>query len=219
MSWLIMKKSVLIGIAIFAVLGIISLFFDSQISIFFQSLRSTMPDYFFMAFAFELQTILILFILTSLFMFKEKKSRWILPLWAAAFFSLFVSYIIKIAFMRLRPFQEEIVIALPIAREILGNGINLWNYSFPSFQAVLAFSALPALDREFRKFKYFWLVLASLIALSRVYFGVHYLSDIIFGAILGYLIGYFAVVIQDKYGRTIIVEESKNKKVKKKLKK
>jgi len=57
--------------------------------------------------------------------------------------------------------------------------------------AAAAFSALPVLDLEFPKLKWFWLGFALLIALSRIYMGVHYFSDVVAGAFFGYLIGRF----------------------------
>jgi len=62
------------------------------------------------------------------------------------------------------------------------------------------FSALPILNKKFNKLKYIWLVFACLVAFSRVYFGVHYMSDVLTGALVGYLIGLSAVWIEEKYG-------------------
>jgi len=67
---------------------------------------------------------------------------------------------------------------------------SIWNFSFPSFHAMIAFCTVPFLSKEFPKFKYVWIGFASLIALSRIYLGLHFLSDIIAGAIMGYLIGF-----------------------------
>ena len=73
------------------------------------------------------------------------------------------------------------------------------NYSFPSIHAATSFSVLPILDREFKKVKWFWILFAILISFSRVYVGVHYFSDIVFGAIIGYLIGFLFVYLEQKY--------------------
>jgi len=74
------------------------------------------------------------------------------------------------------------------------------DYSFPSMHAMVSFAALPILDKEFPKLRWFWAVFAVLVALSRVYFKVHYLSDIVFGAAIGYLIGLIVMRIEQKYG-------------------
>lgn len=194
-----MKKGEIVGLSIALVAGLISLFYDTEISQSVASLRAFVPDWFFVGFTFEIQTIIILFFLTSLFLFQERKRKWILPLWFTAFFSVVISYILKIIFLRPRPFETGAVSVFAIAYQSLGNSFSTWNSSFPSFQAVLAFSALPLLDKEFKRFKWVWLIIACLIAASRVYFGLHYLSDVLFGGIIGYLIGYFFVRLEKKY--------------------
>ena len=65
---------------------------------------------------------------------------------------------------------------------------------------MLVFAALPLLNKEFKKFRYIWLIFALLVGFSRAYFGVHYLSDVFTGAIIGYLIGLSMVMIEEKYG-------------------
>ena len=141
-----------------------------------------------------------LIFLTSLFLWRERKRRWIIPLWLTSFIAVAVAYLLKVGIARPRPFQTESVSVLQIAFHFMRNNFNTWNFSFPSFQAMLVFCALPILGREFKKFKYIWLVFACLVAFSRVYFGVHYLSDIMAGAVIGYLIGYVMVLIEEKYG-------------------
>jgi membrane-associated phospholipid phosphatase len=54
---------------------------------------------------------------------------------------------------------------------------------------MLAFCAVPILSKEFPKFKHIWIIFASLVAFSRVYFGLHFLSDVIVGGLIGYLVG------------------------------
>jgi len=193
-----MKKR-LLWLGGFLVLGILSFIFDNQISIFFQSLRNPVLNYLLSIFAFETGTMIILFAITSLFLFKEKKKEWILPLWITAAASAIITFIIKILIQRPRPFQEGVIYAVPLAQTLLGSTITLWNFSFPSFQATLAFCALPILDKEFKKLKYAWIAIALIISLSRVYFGVHYMSDVIFGAIIGYIIGLGVVKIKEKW--------------------
>ena len=82
----------------------------------------------------------------------------------------------------------------------------VWNFSFPSFQAMLAFCAVPILAKEFPRFKYVWIIFAGLVAFSRVYFGVHFLSDVIAGGIIGYLLGIIVVKLEKekKFGEKIM---------------
>lgn len=64
------------------------------------------------------------------------------------------------------------------------------SYSFPSNHALNNFAAATFYFRLFPKLKWVLFVTASLIALSRVYLGLHYPSDIFGGAVLGVIFGY-----------------------------
>lgn len=59
--------------------------------------------------------------------------------------------------------------------------------SFPSGHACSSFSAAYVLARELGKKGSYSYILAAIIALSRPYVGVHYVTDIITGAIIGTL--------------------------------
>lgn len=180
---------------------ILAFIFDKGISSFIASNRNALFTDFFLGLTFVSHTIIIFFFLTSLFLWQERKKRWILPLWLTLFSSVVASFILKVIARRARPFDAGIS-AVPLALE---SSFSAWNSSFPSFQAMLAFSALPILDKEFPKFKYVWIAIASLIAFSRVYLGVHFLSDVIAGAIIGYFIGLIFLRLEQKkeFGRKI----------------
>lgn len=62
--------------------------------------------------------------------------------------------------------------------------------SFPSSHSVNNFAAAMYLGFFFKKYKKIFFVIASLIAFSRVYVGVHFPFDIIGGAIIGSAIAY-----------------------------
>ena len=113
---------------------------------------------------------------------------------ALAIGALITNVWLKEAVARTRPYE-----ALDIARklwEAVGNGAES-DLSFPSGHATASFAACVAVFMTCNK-KYSWtaLVFAFLIALSRLYIGVHYATDVIAGVLIGTLAGvvsYFAI--------------------------
>jgi membrane-associated phospholipid phosphatase len=61
--------------------------------------------------------------------------------------------------------------------------------SFPSGHAATAFAAAVAVGLLYPRLRKPLLALAALVALSRVYLGVHYLTDVVVGSLLGVAIG------------------------------
>ncbi|MDR1588669.1 MAG: phosphatase PAP2 family protein [Oscillospiraceae bacterium] len=112
---------------------------------------------------------------------REKYRRRGLALFACLTVCFIINnLIIKNAVARPRPF--EVVEGLRILISAPGD------YSFPSGHAASGFAAAYSISRTLsRRAAICAFVLASLIALSRVYVGVHYPSDVVAGAILGTL--------------------------------
>lgn len=70
------------------------------------------------------------------------------------------------------------------------------SYSFPSNHALNNFAAATFFSMLFPKYKIVLFVSAFLVAISRVYLGLHYPSDIIAGAAIGMIFGYiFALAV------------------------
>lgn len=161
--------------------------FDRQIVLFFQIHRNPILDIVFTAFTHLGTMIAVLFIIMSLFMLKKHRRGWIIPLWLSLAFAAALAYIIKYAVMRGRP--EAIGIAAVIAAT---------GYSFPSAHSATAFSALPVMDKVFKKLSYAWIAIAILISFSRIYLGVHYLSDVIFGGTLGFCFGWLFLELKNR---------------------
>jgi len=189
-----MKKKNLLIICLGILLAtLISFYLDVRISQGFESIRNYFLTDLFMGITFVSSGVIIFFILTSLFLWKENKRKYILPLWVTLALSAIVSFLLKIAIKRPRPYQINVVSAL-----FEEASHNIWNFSLPSFQAMLAFCAIPILSKEFPKLKYIWVVFAVLIAISRVYLGVHFMSDIFIGGLIGYFLGVLVIKSEDK---------------------
>lgn len=198
-----MKKNKEIVIVALIILSIfVSLYFDGLLVKYISFLRNDVLDKFFLVITFVSSEIIIFFILTALLLWGEKKRKWILPLWACLGISALVSFILKITIQRERPFQLGIVPLLPSLQEA---SYSIWNFSFPSFQSMLAFCAIPILSEQFPKLKKVWIIFAVLVAFSRVYFGVHFVSDVIAGGFVGYIIGMIVVNLEKekKFGERI----------------
>ena len=179
----------------FVVLAIfVSLYFDSEIVKSVSLIRNNLFNDFFMGITFVSSEIMVFFFLTGLFLWKKKK--FILPLWITLGLAVAVSFLLKVVVQRQRPFQLEIISVLP-ALEKASHAV--WNFSFPSFQTMLVFCAIPLLSKQFPKLKYYWIAFAVLVGFSRIYFGLHFLSDVVVGGAIGYLIGIGIIKLEERY--------------------
>ncbi len=168
-----MRKPVYWGIGVF--LLVLSVFLDSNITNFVVGIRTPVLDGAMKGFDYIGGKWVLLLLLTFLLFYDKNKRRWIVPWWVTYFVSLLAVYIIKLAISRERP--ETVALIL------------IDGFSFPSGHATAAFSSLPLVYKLFKKMKLYWLVYVLLIAFSRIYLGVHYLSDVLGGALLGLFVG------------------------------
>ena len=74
-------------------------------------------------------------------------------------------------------------------------------YSVPSGHSSNSFIAATVIGMRYKKFAIPSYVLATLIALSRIYLYVHYPSDVITGAVCGIIIGYITVRVCGRYNK------------------
>lgn len=126
---------------------------------------------------------IIWFMLTAVLFLKEeiKDHRFFLPFIIAGGISwTIVELFLKPLIARARP--NEVMGAI-----IVGSGSD--GFSFPSGHATIAFAMAVVLSRKEPKWKWMLFTLAVLISLSRIYLGVHYPLDVVFGAFLGWGIG------------------------------
>ncbi len=190
-----MKKRWKIWMIVIALILALSIYFDNEIIKNVAKIKNVFLDEIFLGLTFISSSIIIFFFLTSLFLWQEHKRKWIFPLWLTLGITTLISFVLKIIVKRLRPFQLEIVNIIPILEK---NSHLIWNFSFPSFHTALAFCAIPILSKEFPKIKWFWIIFAVLVGISRLYFGMHFLSDIILGGLIGYFVGMSIIKITSK---------------------
>lgn len=137
---------------------------------------------------------------------RRERLAGITALVAACVEVLLVNGVLKVFVARPRPFvtHEEI---MPLTQV-------LSQYSFPSGHTALAFALAFVFYRlSAHKHRVYGLVVAALVGFSRMYLGVHYLSDVLGGIVIGYLAavlaervvsfitdseGYFAQVIKKR---------------------
>jgi undecaprenyl-diphosphatase len=96
----------------------------------------------------------------------------------------YIVYVVKHLMARPRPFVALADVNLLVPTD---------GFSFPSYHSATAFMAAVVLAACFKRWRYAFYGIAALVALSRVYIGVHYPSDILIGGCLGALVGYALV--------------------------
>lgn len=99
--------------------------------------------------------------------------------------------ILKELFSRVRPCR-----ALENVNLLINCGGGL---SFPSNHAVNNFAAAAILSHYFKRKVAVFYTIAVIVSLSRVFVGVHYLSDVALGGLEGFLIGSLIVFIASKF--------------------
>ena len=127
------------------------------------------------------------FVLIVLLAFKQKKE--IFPLLVTFVLFIGITNLVKVIVARPRPFTK-----FPFS----DLGETTINRSFPSGHAAGAASVLKFF--EFNKILlYFWTTATILIMFSRIYLGMHYLSDVIAGFLLGYFISDLSIFYTKKF--------------------
>lgn len=130
-----------------------------------------------------------------LFIREERRDHWFFaPLFLAGASSwIVVELMFKPLVGRLRPTPEMGAI-------ILGADTSS-SYSFPSGHATIAWAMAVVLSQKMPRWRPVLYMLASVIALSRVYIGKHYPGDIIIGSLLGWGIGALSLYLTSKKPR------------------
>jgi undecaprenyl-diphosphatase len=180
-----MRRSIA-GILFLLSLGI-SYLLDQPLALLLAGLSHEVLTGFFLIITEFWLVILVLYVLPLALLIHRKKFAFLPFLASSLLIGSLFSFLLKAALQRHRPY--ETLSFFPVVYEI--------SPAFPSGHATIAFAALPFLFLLFKKERWYFFSFAVLVALSRMYLGVHYLSDVVFGAGLGFAIGYFLLHIKE----------------------
>ncbi|MAF89513.1 MAG: hypothetical protein CL963_03350 [Euryarchaeota archaeon] len=154
--------------------------FDKSLFLYIYSLSgSTLPDFFFSAVSHLADFWLWLIVVPIVYYYDGKEKKYFKLLLLGLIVSEILTGFLKISIGRLRPLSE-------IAT------------SFPSGHSSRAFFAASILSVQMKNRAWILYSLAALVGVSRIYLGYHYPLDVIFGALLGYGIGWLALKYKDK---------------------
>jgi len=175
------KDNIVIIYAAGIVVLIISLFIDQKLVIKSMDFRFAVMDSI-MKVVTSSWTVIIFAAIMFLILLKKKKA---LILGISAVSSFAIGSALQMLIARPRPSIDSLV--------------SISAYSMPSTHAITLFAMLPILHKEYPKLLWVWLLIIILITFSRFYVGVHYVSDLVSGAMIGYLIGLGVLWLNKKY--------------------
>ena len=127
-----------------------------------------------------------------IFLFTKKYRRCGIAMALALLLSfIFGNVILKNIFERPRPSWVDSSVTLLIK--------NPTDYSFPSGHSFVSFAGAAAIFMYHKKEGVAALILAALIAFSRLYLFVHYPSDVILGSLFGVIAAIISAMIVNKF--------------------
>lgn len=121
----------------------------------------------------------------------EKMRRLSVLLFAGLTLTYYTVSLLKYWFSRPRPFEAMSGVCVLAGADTA---------SFPSGHSAVIFMAAALLSNSLGK-RFVFYTIACLVAFSRIYLGVHYLSDVIAGSVIGALAGYWLIKVSEKKKR------------------
>ena len=142
----------------------------------------------FMLFVTRLGDMALIWILTAIILLSINKYHMygIELLESIAVGSIICNLVLKPIFERIRPYDKY-----PKLTKL----IDLNDYSFPSGHTLAAFSSATVLLHINMIIGMPALILAILIAYSRLYLNVHYFTDVLFGMIIGIIVSLIIIIV------------------------
>ncbi len=120
----------------------------------------------------------------------HNQKEFILPFLLSFCVAMWIGFIMKGLFTIDRPYVEFAII----------NYIPEQGYGFPSSHAIAAFSLVPLMWYKNRHMAVAWSLFSCLIAFSRLYLQVHFLSDVVVGAFIGYEVSSYFISLEQRFG-------------------
>ena len=184
-----MKRFNQIGLIILGVLLILlSYKYDNQVNLFFKNMKFPLLDSVLSIITNFGIVIVVMLAVPLLMLYRRENQRKSIDLLLLAFIiSVVTAFIIKFVILRQRPLG---ILYYPF--------FNIVDYSFPSMHAMVVFSLLPILVEYLPRQKNFWILFAFAVSFTRIYFGFHFLSDVVFGALFGYFLGNYLLYLHQK---------------------
>lgn len=133
----------------------------------------------------------LIWITISILLLASKKNRkvGVMAILALTLATVLGEGVIKPLVQRLRPFIDDPSLKLIISTPS--------GYSFPSGHTTSSFAVAGILAKRIKKYKIVFWILAFSISFSRLYLLVHYLSDVIVGAIFGLFYSFIILRVFD----------------------
>jgi len=169
---------------------------DSQLFLFLNNLGSSTFDTFWIFLSYKESNIFFYLSLLIFYFYKESKTIKLSEVFYSLLFIEIMNTItdqtanlFKDSFQRLRPcYNESLIDSVRLVKESCGGKYGFFSaHASNSFSLAVFFGLL--YKNKFRYVICISLLYASLISYSRIYLGVHFPLDILFGGIFGITIG------------------------------
>lgn len=165
---------------------------DTLISQFFEEIRTPFLNLFACFFSLFGESLFLVVVICLIYWLIDKD--WGERLVAVAFSSLAIGTFLKGLIARPRPYAAGVVTRVEVDNPILSTLSLHANQSFPSGHSIMGGGLFFSTALTYRKKKWLWILCPLMtlgVMLSRLYLGVHYLTDVLAGAAIGVL---FAVL-------------------------
>ena len=170
---------------------------DSKLFLYLNNLGTSKFDIFWISLSkIEANILMYLFLILLLFYIQKIRPKLIYIFYLFFVIALMIAItdqganIFKNSFQRLRPcYNESIIDSLRLVKENCGGKYGFFSaHASNSFSLAIFFGLL--FINKIRYIIMITIVYASLISYSRIYLGVHYPIDIIFGSFFGIFVGF-----------------------------